>query len=305
MRILLTGATGFIGAHVARALIARGDEVHGVTLPGSPMDRLDGLESLLEMHEGNLADADWTRDMVAEVAPDAAIHLAWYADPSSYLRALPENMTSLRGGVNLLESIVEGGTCHRVVLAGTCLENMATPQPTIYAAAKAAQHGLAMGLAERSIAAACAHIFYLYGPGEDPRRVIPTVTRALLRGKPIDVSSGSQSRDYLHVADVAEALCRLADCDVAGRVDVCTGSPVALRDVFAEIGRGTAAAELIHVGALPDSESSGWPDTGDPTALLATGWRPRYNLALGIQETTAWWAARERTIDGDNSRAIF
>jgi nucleoside-diphosphate-sugar epimerase len=232
------------------------------------------------------------------------IHLAWYADPGSYLRALPENMTSLRGGVNLLEAIVEGGTCHRVVLAGTCLENMAAPQPTIYAAAKAAQHSLAMGLADRSVTAVCAHVFYLYGPWEDPRRVIPTVTRALLRGESIDVSSGSQSRDYLHVADIADAFCSLADSDVTGPVDVCTGSPVTLRDVFAEIGRATNAAELIHIGALPDSESSGWPTTGDPTALLATGWRPRYNLTQGIQETTAWWAVRERTIDDDNRRAI-
>jgi nucleoside-diphosphate-sugar epimerase len=295
MRILLTGATGFIGAHVARALVARGAQVHGLALPGAPRDRLADIASRLELHEGDLSDAAWTQATVGSLAPDAVIHLAWYAEPGTYLRAIPENLASLRGGMNLLEALAGGGTCRRVVLAGTCLENQATPQPTIYAAAKSAQHQLAMGFAAASMTAACAHIHYLYGPGEDERRVIPTVTRSLLRGEPIDVTSGSQSRDYLHVADIAEALCRIAESDATGRVDICTGKPVTLRDVFEEIARATGTPQLLRIGALPDSESTGWPATGDPTALLATGWQPSYNLRQGIQETTAWWATRERT----------
>jgi nucleoside-diphosphate-sugar epimerase len=295
MRILLTGATGFIGAHVARALIARGVELHGMTLPGAPRDRLAGVSSQLELREGDLADATWVRDTVGSIAPDAAIHLAWYAEPRSYLRAVPENLASLRGGVNLLDALAGGGTCRRVVLAGTGLENLTDPVPTMYAAAKAAQHRLALGFTERSMTAACAHIHYLYGPWEDERRVVPTVIRSLLRGEPIDVTEGEQSRDYLHVADVAEALCLIAESDLTDRVDICTGAPVRLRDVFEEIGRATGGAELLRIGVLADSESTGWPATGDPTALLATGWQPRFNLQQGIRDATEWWATRERT----------
>ena len=295
MRILLTGATGFIGAHVARALIARDIDVHGIALPDAPRHRLAEIASQMELHEGDLTDAGWVRDAIRSIAPDATIHLAWYAEPSSYLRAVPENLASLRGGINLLEALSDGGTCGRVVLAGTGLENLATPDPTIYAAAKAAQHGLALGFAEQSMSAACAHIHYLYGPWEDERRVIPMVTRSLLRGERIDVTDGMQSRDYLHVTDVAEALCRVADSALKGRVDICTGTPVRLRDVFDEIGRATGRAELLRVGALEDSGSMGWPATGDPTALLTTGWQPRYNLQEGIQDTTTWWSTRERS----------
>ncbi|MGA2514335.1 MAG: NAD(P)-dependent oxidoreductase [Candidatus Limnocylindrales bacterium] len=294
MRILLTGATGFIGAHVARALLTRGAEVHGMTLPGAPRDRLAEVASGLELREGDLADAAWVRDAVRSIAPEAAIHLAWYAEPRSYLRAVPENLASLRGGVNLLEALAEGGTCRRVVLAGTCLENLDTPRPTVYAAAKAAQHRLALGFSDRSMAAACAHIHYLYGPWEDERRVVPTVTRALLHGERIDVTEGMQRRDYLHVADVAEALCRVAESDLAGRVDICTGAPVRLRDVFEEIARATGGAALLRIGAREESESTEWPATGDPAPLLTTGWQPRYGLQQGIRETTAWWNARER-----------
>jgi nucleoside-diphosphate-sugar epimerase len=293
MRILLTGATGFIGAYVARALVARGVEVHGLTLPGAPRDRLADVAPQIDLREGDLADAAWVRETVGSIAPEAAIQLAWYAEPRSYLRAIPQNLASLRGSLNLLDALAGGGTCRRVVVAGTCLENLATPRPTIYAAAKAAQHDVACGLDERGMSAACGHIHYLYGPWEDERRVIPTVTRALLRGEGIDVTAGTQSRDYLHVADVAEALCRIAESDLAGRVDICTGAPASLRDVFDEIGRATGRADLLRIGALSDSASTGWPATGDPAALLATGWRPRYSLKQGIQETTAWWATRE------------
>jgi nucleoside-diphosphate-sugar epimerase len=294
MRILLTGATGFIGAHVARALLARGVEVHGMTLPGAPRDRLAEVASQLELREGDLSDAAWVRATIRSIAPEAAIHLAWYAEPRSYLRAVPENLASLRGGINLLEALAEGGTCRRVVLAGTCLENLDTPGPTVYAAAKAAQHRLALGFTDRSMTAACAHIHYLYGPWEDERRVVPTVIRSLLHRERIDLTDGIQSRDYLHVADVADALCRVTESDLAGRVDICTGTPVRLRDVFEEIARATGGAELLRIGALEESESMEWPATGDAAPLLTTGWQPRYDLRQGIGETTAWWSTRER-----------
>ncbi len=295
MRVLLTGATGFIGVHVARALVARGADVWGITLPGARRDRLTEVRSRIELREGDLADADWIREEVRSIAPEAAIHLAWYAEPRSYLHAEPQNLASLEGGINLMEALANEGSCRRVVLAGTCLENAPTAEPTPYAAAKTAQHRAALGLADRSISAACAHIHYLYGPWEDERRVIPSVIRSLLRGEPIDVTDGTQRRDYLHVADVAEALCRIAESELTDRVDICTGEPVRLRDVFDAIARTTGRAELIRTGALPNSEPTGWPATGDPTALLATGWQPRFNLQQGIRDATEWWATRERT----------
>jgi len=294
MRILLTGATGFIGSYVARTLIERGDEVYGIALPGAPRRRLVGIESEMQLIEGDLADASWTHSTVAAMAPDAAIHTAWFAEPGTYLRAVPENLDSLRAGINLIDALVGEGTCRRIVLAGTCLENMETPGPTIYAAAKRAQHELALGLAGRGVSAACAHIHYLYGPWEDERRVVPTVIRTLLAGNHVDVGSGAKTRDYLHVADVAAALCRVAESDLVGRVDICTGAPVTLRQVFDEIGRSTGRPELLRIGALPEPESGGWPATGDPTALLTTGWIPQYDLRQGITETTAWWSKSER-----------
>jgi len=295
MRILVTGVTGFIGAHVAAAISARGGDVYGAALPGASRTRLDALAPSVEILAGDLAEPAWTRELVSGVRPDAVIHLAWYAEPGAYLTAIPQNLGSLRGGINLLQALVAEGTCRRVVVAGTCLENLATPRPTVYAAAKASQHALAMGLSATSLTAACAHIHYLYGPWEDERRVVPSVIRSALRGVPIDVTAGTQPRDYLHVEDVAAAMCAVATSDLTGRVDICTGQPIHLREIFEEIGRITGKPELIRIGARPDDDTMEWPSTGDAMPLLKTGWQPRYSLNEGIEQTAAWWAAQEGT----------
>jgi nucleoside-diphosphate-sugar epimerase len=293
MRVLVTGVTGFIGAHVAAALVERGAEVHGTALAGAPRERLSALAPGVAVLEGDLAEPGQCREIVSSVRPEAVVHLAWYAEPGAYLTAVPQNLGSLRGGINLLQALVADGTCRRVVLAGTCLENMATPTPPVYAATKAAQHALAMGLSAASLSAACAHIHYLYGPWEDLRRMVPSVVRAAVRGEPIDVTAGTQPRDYVHVADVAAALCHILAAEITGRVDVCTGQPIHLREIFEEIGRATGRPDLIRVGARPEDDRTDWPSTGDAFPLLQLGWEPRYSLTEGIQQTTEWWATRE------------
>jgi nucleoside-diphosphate-sugar epimerase len=293
MRVLVTGVSGFIGAHVAAALVERGAEVHGAALAGVSRERLDALAPGVKVMEGDLAEPAECREIVSSVRPEAVIHLAWYAEPGAYLTAVPQNLGSLRGGVNLLQALVAEGTCRRVVLAGTCLENMATPTPPIYAAAKAAQHALAVGLAATGLSAACAHIYYLYGPWEDPRRVVPSVIRAVTRGESIDVTAGNKPRDYVHVVDVAAALCQVLAGEITGRVDICTGQPIHLREIFEEVGRATGRPELIRIGARPDDDRTDWPSTGDAFPLLQLGWEPRYSLTEGIQQTAEWWATRE------------
>lgn len=293
MRVLVTGVTGFIGAHVAAALIGHGHEVQGAALPGASRERLEALARGLDVMEGDISEPAWCRELVTKLRPETVIHLAWYAEPGAYLTAIPQNMGSLRGSINLLQGLVAEGTCRRIVLAGTCLENMATSQPAVYAAAKAAQHSLAMGLSTSSLAAACAHIYYLYGPWEDERRVVPSVIRSVLHGEPVDTTAGSQPRDYLHVHDVAEALCAVAESDLTGRVDICTGQPIHLREIFEEIGRVTGKPDLIRIGRRAETDRTEWPSTGDAMPLLQIGWQPRYSLNQGITETTEWWASQE------------
>jgi len=197
MRILLTGATGFVGAHVARALIARGVEVHGMTLPDAPRYR----------NRGNCVPARATRGRPGRPGVGGRsdpVNRAGRSHSSGVVRGAaartsgPCPRTWLR--------YAAGSTCWRPSPRAARAAGSSWPEPAsrtsrlpsdVYAAAKAAQHRIALGFAEQSMAAACAHIHYLYGPLGDERRVVPTVTRSLLRGEPIDVTDGRKLRDYL------------------------------------------------------------------------------------------------------------
>lgn len=293
MRILLTGAAGFIGSHVARHLTTRGDEVIAVLSPRRPADRIADILPAVSTLEADLNTADLDR-LVTRAAPDACIHLAWYVEPSSYLTSVPENLASLVAGARLL-SALDGAGCPRAVIAGTCLEpgtlvdGATEPARTIYAAAKSALHQVAMNLHTTGIA--CAHVFYLYGPTEDPRRVVPTVIRACLEGRRINVSSGEQKRDFLHVEDVASAIVSIVKSDVRGRIDVCSGATRPLRDVFGAIGAATGRADLIGLGDRPLTPGEPLDIAGDGTTLAGTGWRPRWSLETGIMQTVDWWRA--------------
>ena len=288
MRILLSGATGFIGSHVARSLVARGDDVVALTRSGSDRRRLSDLPGSVTWLEVDPLDAGALREAARVAAPDTAVLLAWYAEPGRYLRAVPENFRSLAAGILLLDALA-AASCPRIVVVGTCLENQ--PATTVYAACKAAMHAATAGLRTAGVQTTCAHVFYPYGPWEDPGRAIPLVIAALLRNEAIAVGEGLEERDYLHVADVAEAICRLARGQAAETVDICTGQPVALREVFAQIGLEIGRPELIGFGERAP-QNTGFPATGDPVGLLSTGWRPRFDLRSGLRDTIAFWSAR-------------
>lgn len=291
MKVIVTGAAGFIGAHVVRRLIASGHETYAVVRPGARAVRLDAVRDRSELLEVDLADGIRTARLLREVEPAAVIHLAWYAEPGRYRQALAENIASLHTSASLLLAAADAG-CRRVVLAGTCLENAVTPTRPIYDASKGAAHRLSEGFASTGMSVACGHVFYLYGPMEDERRVLPLVIRALLSGESIRTTTGLQRRDYLHVTDVAGGFAALAESSLTGGIDICSGSLVTLADVLRIVGEETGRPELLRLGELGPADDDAVVSAGDPTHLQSVGWRPGYDLRTGIRETITWWNAR-------------
>ena len=290
MRVLITGGTGFIGSHVVREAASRGHETVALVRPGTSLDRLADVMDRVALVRGDLDEPSTIGRVAGEVRPDAIIHLAWYAEPGRYLSDVGRNLAALGGSIRLLQAALDNG-CPRVVLAGTCLENDQRETPSIYEASKRAQHVLAEAISRAGSSVACGHVFYLLGPGEDDRRVVPTIIRSLLRSEPIATTDGLQQRDYLHVADVAAAFCTLAEGSISGGVDICSGSSVRLRDLFEMIGEEMGKRGLIQLGALGTTQDQGHDGAGDPGRLRSLGWAPRHDLHDAVVDSIEWWTS--------------
>lgn len=302
MRVLVTGAAGFIGSAVCRQAAAAGHEVFGLIRPDGDRQRLAEPIPGLELLEADLFHASEVQRALARARPDLCLHLGWYAVPGKYLES-PINLDCVQSSLRLLQQLHEVG-CSRTVLSGTCFEydlargylSEATPaSPTsLYAASKHALFLMARRLQQnlgRSFG--WGRVFYLYGPRESPGRLVPVVIRRLLAGEECLLPSGEQVRDYAHVSDVAAGLLALANSDVQGAVNIATGVPVTLAEVASEIAEQLDRVDLLKLGAVP-------PRPGDPSFICADtsiarerlGWRHRFSLQDGIADTVAWWRAQ-------------
>jgi UDP-glucuronate decarboxylase len=287
MRVLLTGATGFIGSHVARELIRRGHEVHCTLRPSSDRRRIADIEDRLVIHPGDM-------DHVP-VRPDLAVHMAWYAVPGKYLTA-PENRDCLEASKRLLGKL----DC-RVVFAGTCFEfdtslgklreDSPVKPATLYSQCK---DELRREVELRS-GSAWVRFFYQYGPWEDERRFVPNVILSLLQGREAKLSPGDQGRDYLHVEDVASAVCAVAESRLEGCVNVGSGEAPTIKDLAARLGELAGRPDLLRFGAVDYYPGEPMLIQAETAKLRSTGWSPRHGWKDGLAAVFEWWRGRTRS----------
>jgi nucleoside-diphosphate-sugar epimerase len=313
-RLLVTGAAGFVGAHVVRHALEAGHDVAAVVRPGGDAWRLRDLDAPMSAgalrlwpHElGEPASMEELDHALRRWTPDACIHLAWQVTPGEYLHS-PQNVTCVSQSLALLERLMDAG-CGAVVMAGTCAEydleragetplreDAPTRPATLYAAAKLALATVAGQWAtERDIPFAWARLFYLHGPMEDERRMVPALIRSLLAGRPFPATAGEQVRDYLHVADVASALVRLAESRASGPVNIASGEGVAVRDLMRLVAELVGRTDLVQLDALPYRAWEPPYVCGDNTRLRSAGWAPRHTLRSGLADSIAWWRTDDR-----------
>lgn len=298
--VLLTGGTGFVGSQAAAPLLARGFEVHAVSRR-PPGERSEGVR----WHRADLLDRAQVERLLDEVRPGFLLHFAWRVDHGKFWSA-PENLDWVGASLFLARQFVRcGGT--RMVMAGSCAEydwgaghcaerETSLGPSTLYGVCKNGLRSMVESFSAReNVRFAWGRLFHLYGPNEHPDRLVPSVIRALLAGKPALCTRGEQVRDFLHVADAAEAFVALLDSGVTGPVNVVSGRPVSIREMVFAIADRLGGRERVRLGAVPLPE-------GDPPVLTGAtdrlynevGWRPRTELDEGIRRTVAWWKERKR-----------
>jgi nucleoside-diphosphate-sugar epimerase len=300
MKVLVTGAGGFIGSHVARIAAAHGDVV-ALDAPGGDLARIEDLRSDMTVVLGDLADDDVIAHLAA-LEPEVCVHCAWYTG-ESYLDS-PRNIDMMAATLRLAIRLGKSG-CRRFVGVGTCLEYDTSgldPLPEtaplapgrLYSACKLGTwYALEQVARLTGMATAWARLFYIYGPWEAPSRLVPSVIAALLQGRHTVSTPGQQMRDFLHVADVASALWSVATSSIEGTVNVGSGTPFTVADILRELGAKAGHPNLVKLGALPYRP-------GDPMFVCANnrrlvdecGWTPTFSLSSGLAATLDWWRAR-------------
>ena len=303
-RILVTGATGCVGHFAIRKLAEDGWEVVAVR------SKKAGTETAgVTWIQANLLDPADVRRVVTDSRASHLLHLAWNIEPGKWVTA-PDNVSWVRASLDLLTAFRQAGGI-RAVSAGTCLEydwthgycsedrTPLTPN-TLYGTCKHALQlvSTAMGTGD-GFTTAWGRIFFLYGPGEHPDRLVASVIRSLLAGEPARTSHGHQVRDYLYAGDVADAFVRLVESEVTGPVNIGSGQPVELREIVKRIGELMGRPELLRLGAIP-AAATDTPlvvaDTARLTALL--DWTPEWTLTRGLEASIDWWRALELRTGG-------
>ncbi|WP_170785339.1 NAD-dependent epimerase/dehydratase family protein [Ruegeria lacuscaerulensis] len=294
--VLVTGAAGFIGRACVRQLATAGCRVIATYRSGPPPQ----VSGDVIWVNADTTDTAAIQAVLDQHHPTHLLALAWYMGPGNQ-QAL-ENFRRVQHSIDLLFAFAQAGG-QRVTFCGSCMEydwskpiklhERETPltPATEYGAAKA---GLATAFEKMcgalDLSGAWARPFFLYGPGENPRRLAADVVISLLQGREALCTHGRQKRDFLHVDDVASAMVALLNSDLEGPVNIGSGTAIPLSDLILEIARQIGAEDLVRLGAREARP-------GDPPLVEANntrlrtelGWSPKFTLETGVADTIAWW----------------
>ena len=261
-RVLITGCTGFVGRQILAELLKKDVSIVPVVRRGSAGKLLAAscMEDPIQTEDIFSESQSWWKEKLQGV--DILIHVAWYAEPSKY-QFSTENLHCLIGTLRMAEAAAEAGV-KRFVGVGTCCEYAQSDQPlsvdspltasSPYAASKAAVYfALSQLLPQYDTEFSWCRLFYLYGDGEDERRLVPAIRKNLGEGRPVELTAGMQVRDFLNVCKAGRRIADVALSDKTGAVNICSGKAVTVRELAESIADDYRRRDLLKFGARKEN----------------------------------------------------
>ncbi|MBN3137858.1 NAD(P)-dependent oxidoreductase [Pectobacterium punjabense] len=261
-RILITGATGFVGKHILNALEKEEVSVRVISRSGENglLSTHSNVDEVIVTHDLFNESETWWCEVAKGI--DIVIHVAWYVEPGKYLSAM-ENIDCLKGTLVMARGCAQAGI-KRFIGIGTCFEYdasfcmLSTETPlkpnTLYSDSKAAVFfALSNLLPIFKVEFAWCRLFYLFGEGENEHRFVPYLRKQLLKGEKALLSSGNQIRDFLDVTIAASKIIDTALGSKTGAVNICSGIPLTIKQLAEKIADEYNGRKLLNFGARPDN----------------------------------------------------
>lgn len=303
-RVLVTGASGFVGANLGRRLVAEGHDVHLVLRSQHSTWRLAGNEDVA-VHQADLRDAASVRRALRDIKPDWIFHLAAHGAYSSQTNLREMVESNLAGTINLVEACLESGfesfvntgsSSEYGLKDGAPAETEQLEPNSPYAVTKAAATMYCRFAARKHGARIrTLRLYSVYGPWEEPTRLIPTLIVNGLHGRLPALVDPKVARDFVYIDDVCDAYLAAA-ADTAADPDAIFNVGTGVQSSLAQVVQ--VARHLLAIDAEPrwgSMPNRVWDTTtwvADSTKIRhELGWEPRHPLEAGLSATIDWFRA--------------
>jgi nucleoside-diphosphate-sugar epimerase len=254
-KVLLTGASGFVGKQIIKALSESNVHIIPVIRPDqdSKFQDIKNITYFIKSLDIFKETTEWWIEKCNNI--DIIIHAAWYAEPGKYVDS-PKNVDCMMGSFNLAKGAAKAGV-KRFVGIGTCLEydltggavSIHTPLKPLspYANTKAELFTkLSQCLPKKSVEFVWCRLFYLYGEGENERRLVSYLHKQIANGEIAELTSGNQIRDYLDVSEAGRLISNVALSGQLGPVNICSGVPITIREFAEQIADKYGRRDLLR-----------------------------------------------------------
>jgi nucleoside-diphosphate-sugar epimerase len=300
-RVLLTGASGFVGARIAERLRERGHSLALLLRTPKKSDRAAAIYDQCEIIVGDLGNRDSYAVALRRFRPDALLHVAW-SGVGGTDRNDPRQIANIAASAALLEEAIASGVRSFVGLGSQAeygpqnrkLDEQAPTEPTtLYGHSKLATCRVTEAICRlMQVRHAWLRLFCVYGPRDNPVWLIPSLIAELRAGKTPALTSGVQKWDFLYVDDAADAIVAVAESPSAGGIfNLGSGAAPPLCETITllrDLVSPHAALGFGQVPYRPDQVMHLEADIERLTCL--TGWRPRVALRVGLKRTVDWFA---------------
>jgi nucleoside-diphosphate-sugar epimerase len=247
--------------------------------------------------------------LVREHKPNGLLHLAWFVEPGKLITDAA-NLAWVSASLDLIrlfrenggERCTVSGSCYEYDWRhGYCVEHITPCEPdTLYGAAKDSLRRTFLAYCNTSgLSGSWGRAFFMYGPRENPTRLVSSIIISLLKGTPAKSSHGLQVRDYLHIQDVADGLVTLFASQARGAYNIAGGDCTTIRRIVELLGETTGRSDLLQIGALPARANDAPLVVGDGRHTFNdTGWKPSIPLVVGLASTVDWWRGQMPGLGG-------